>query len=383
MAGRGTPKGGNFGEGSAGDNMNFNQFRQVTKNDTKIATGGGLHPQNQSFNQQSAFHPAISDQVAPGPGAPWFGPPGTPQTVSPGFDINHETVNFQANNPMHQMIPGGFHTNNLPSVDPRQAIAPTYFGPLVQTTNPILNASGYPIPNFNQPMPHGNLQFSQSQQTWSNPPAPMNRNYQQYPPQSQPIQYQNSSSPLIPAAVQAADNEADSGSELEEGFLHPDTGRPVRRLLDHEKVLLKHFFSLKNPMGPVPSNRKVHIWQLKLPDQVQDEWIQFVLQYQMQAEALDREQALEEYREMIIAMKNKVYDVRRSEIRGSRHGQVGRPAGSPNKPKNESPAKKGAGVTKKGTPSKKAAPTKKATQKKGTKARRQIEGKHTPILFNF
>ncbi|KAE9373368.1 hypothetical protein N431DRAFT_456154 [Stipitochalara longipes BDJ] len=377
MAGYWYPNSGDFTSTPGGGDLNPYQLSQQGPNTTSDASNGynatasGSQGNSQTFNQGPAVNTAASGQSASS--MVYFGSAPVPRNMSTALDFNDEMGKVRLDKPLHQVVSGVVYGNGTHSFDSSQTSAMSRFGPPTTTAASNQHHIQYPNQNILHSTASGDSRYIQSERTPMGTSSLSSNNYQPSQLHNQPpMLYQSphtaspSWNPLASAVLQAANDDSDEGSELEEDFLHPDTGRPVRTLLDHEKVLLKHFFRLKNPFTPVPSPRQVYLWQLNLPDKVQDEWNQFVLSNQTQTQARDRQESAEQYRSMLISIKNKVYAETKSVIRGSRHGKVGRPVGSKNKSKNVGSTMKGVGV------SNKATQTKSAGGKKGKAAAQQL-----------
>jgi hypothetical protein len=109
-------------------------------------------------------------------------------------------------------------------------------------------------------------------------------------------------------------------------FFHHGTGRPARKLLDHEKVLLDELYLIKNPKAPNPTARDIEEWRLSLPVTEMDEWNDFVALEQNQEQAKQRLESFAEHESLIldIVEKEGYRPMRkdRSLRRGRRPGQA-------------------------------------------------------------
>ncbi|KAN0098643.1 hypothetical protein V8E51_014306 [Hyaloscypha variabilis] len=356
MAGNRHPSTRNPMQPSGGNGFESHEVDQhVTGTKDSNLTARGSHEHSRAFGQRV---PSNTDATATGA----YTSNEVQQNMPSASNFNNQMGRIPLDDPLRQVISGVVYSNSLQPFGLHHNSSMNHFGAPTYLPESSQHTIQYPNSNSYPSIVVGSSQNIQSQGTTTSRMFFPNSKCERTQLQNQPLMtYPNhhksstSRNPLATAALEQANSNTgenlDEESDLEEDYLHPDTGRPVRTLLDHETVLLKQFFVHKNPFTAVPSKRQLKLWQLGLPNKVQNEWIQFVLSNQTPSEAEDREEMVEEYRAMITAMKNKVYAERKSVLRGNRHGMVGRPAGSKNKPKDHKSTKKGAGVSK-ATPAK-------------------------------
>lgn len=112
-----------------------------------------------------------------------------------------------------------------------------------------------------------------------------------------PLADQSSSAASSTPTGSAASRSPSSQDPLQ--FFHPLTGRPTRKLLDHEKHLLDEFYIAKYPFASKPTPREIEEWRLRLPDYEMEEWNYFVLARQTEEQAKARLQSVEEHNTVI------------------------------------------------------------------------------------
>lgn len=86
-------------------------------------------------------------------------------------------------------------------------------------------------------------------------------------------------------------------------FVHLSTGRPARKLLDYENLLLDEFHSFKHPKASKPTPRELEEWRLSLRVHEIEEWNDFVLARQSDEEAKARLDSVEVHDKLILKIK--------------------------------------------------------------------------------
>lgn len=247
------------------------------------------------------------------------------------------------------------YNNNLPFIS-NQPVAMNPFG--ASALPPFYTrhlATQQQIPNIFQSMT-GNGPYNQSSHQAMNSGQFSGNGFQFAQPFADPTtgfrSQPSTSTPsgLVPsAASQSQSNDPEQDSEFEEEYFDPDTGRPLRGFLDHEKAFLRIFYTLKHPSSPISSEHAARVWQISMSSCLLDEWNNFLLSKQSKREAADRADSVKEYQEMIIALKNRERAKARSKKRGNEFEKPGRKRGTKNKPKASTPVK-GARISKRATP---------------------------------
>jgi hypothetical protein len=197
----------------------------------------------------------------------------------------------------------------IPSSSPSHFPHPSNFGTFTQSNHSFLG-------DGTQPNPANGASFSADAYS-SNRVAT-----------AQPSNETSQASPIthFPA------NSTTSSQELQ--LIHPQTGRPARQLLDHEKSLLESFYLLKNPSASKPTQREAEEWRLNLPIDEIEEWNNHVITRQSDDEARLRLASVEAHDSRINSIKDE------EELAGRRKARLEYFARSGRQPYRRKPAKK-------------------------------------------
>jgi hypothetical protein len=108
----------------------------------------------------------------------------------------------------------------------------------------------------------------------------------------------SSTAALIPTAFKSSPSHRDPLP-----FVHLSTGRPVRKLLEHENLLLNEFYFFKNPKASKLIPRELEEWRLSLRVHEIEEWNDFVFTRQSGEEAEARLESVAVHDTLILKIK--------------------------------------------------------------------------------